>query len=224
MAGAFRLVLCYLLHIDRESSDALCPHARIRFDARRNGFDGTKVPELSQQDFENYANSLYAYAKKRVQSDEDIMDLIQDTLLDFLEQQHRFRAEASPLTYLTAILRNKIFHLYRKQNREISVASDELNLMIQTHSEKIASGTSRAGSAPERSAEAREIHKIVEMCVKRLKSPYFEAFVLREIEELSTDEICKILSVTVTNLNVILHRARQYLQKMLRDEGIEKEY
>ena len=182
------------------------------------------MPEFSPQDFENYGNSLYSYAKKRVQSDEDIMDLIQDTLLDFLEQQDQFREKASPLTYLTAILRNKIFHLYRKQNREISIASEELNVMIQTHSEKMAFGPETGVSAAERSTDARETHRIVESCVKKLKSPYFEAFVMREIEELPTDEICKILSVTVTNLNVILHRARQRLQQMLRDEGIESAY
>ena len=38
------------------------------------------------------------------------------------------------------------------------------------------------------------------------------AFVLREVEELDTQEICKILDVTATNMGVLLHRARTRLE------------
>lgn len=76
-------------------------------------------------------------------------------------------------------------------------------------------------SSAEKAVDAEETQQLIETCIRRLKPPYFEAFVMREIEELSTEEICKILSVSVTNLNVILHRARQKLQQMLKDEGIE---
>lgn len=176
--------------------------------------NSTHVPDIASEPFEKYANSLYAYAKKRVQSEEDILDLLQDTFVDYIEGQDKFRESSSPLTYLTAILRNKIFHLYRKQNREISFANEDLNVVMIT-------SASHSASAAERFVDAEDTQRIVEACVRRLKPPYFEAFVMREIEELSTDEICKILSVSVTNLNVILHRARQKLQQMLKDEGIE---
>ena len=47
------------------------------------------------------------------------------------------------------------------------------------------------------------------------------AFVLREIEELETEEICKILDVTRTNIGVLLHRARNRLRECLETKGIE---
>ncbi|MFZ5628002.1 MAG: RNA polymerase sigma factor [Spirochaetota bacterium] len=180
-----------------------------------------KVSEFSADDLDKYANSLYAFAKKRVQSDDDIFDLIQDTFLDFFDQKDRFREHSSALTYLTSILRNKIFHLYRKQNREISVTSEDMNLMLHGKMDRATQGRTSGNSPIEIQIDSNETQRIVDACLKRLKSPYFEAFVMREIEELPTDEICNILEVSVTNLNVILHRARQKLQQMLREEGID---
>ena len=46
------------------------------------------------------------------------------------------------------------------------------------------------------------------------------AFVLREVEELDTEEICKILDVTPTNFGVLLHRARARLRACLEKKGI----
>ena len=47
------------------------------------------------------------------------------------------------------------------------------------------------------------------------------AFVLREVEDLSTVEICKILDVTRTNLGVLLYRARNRLRECLESKGIK---
>ncbi len=47
------------------------------------------------------------------------------------------------------------------------------------------------------------------------------AFVLREIEGMDTQEICKILEVTRTNLGVLLHRVRNRLRECLEAKGIE---
>ncbi len=47
------------------------------------------------------------------------------------------------------------------------------------------------------------------------------AFVLREVEGMDTQEICKILEVTRTNLGVLLHRVRNRLRECLEAKGIE---
>lgn len=46
------------------------------------------------------------------------------------------------------------------------------------------------------------------------------AFVLREIEGLDTDEICKILDVSRTNLGVVFFRARNRLRECLEEKGV----
>ena len=47
------------------------------------------------------------------------------------------------------------------------------------------------------------------------------AFILREVEGLSTQEMCKILEVTRTNLGVLLYRARNRLRECLEAQGIK---
>ena len=46
------------------------------------------------------------------------------------------------------------------------------------------------------------------------------AFILREVEGLDTDEICKILGVTRTNLGVLLYRVRNRLRECLETKGV----
>lgn len=169
-------------------------------------------------DIEALSNSLYAYARKRVQSEDDILDLIQDTLADYMARPENFRKAASELSYLTGILRNKIFELYRKQARESVPGDEAIGAILDDH------GVDPLRMHPSEAAlekmAADALASRIMACVRQLKPPYFQAFVLREIDELSTDEICKIMGVTITNLNVILHRARGKLQVMLKKEGV----
>lgn len=177
------------------------------------------MPKPFGENLPSITDALYAYARKRVQSEDDICDLIQDTLTDYIAQAAQLREAASELGYLTGILRNKIFELYRKQSREFAMGSEAIDAILDS---KI-SGTSAHTTNDDTTARltADEVTRQIFTCVRRLKQPYFQAFVLREVEELPTDEICKIMAITVTNLNVILHRARRQLQLMLKSEGIE---
>jgi RNA polymerase sigma-70 factor (ECF subfamily) len=49
------------------------------------------------------------------------------------------------------------------------------------------------------------------------------AFVLREVDELNSDEVCKILNITHTNLGVIIYRVRNRLRECLEAKGVERE-
>jgi RNA polymerase sigma factor (sigma-70 family) len=185
----------------------------------QNLFSTTDVPDSAADLFEKNIDSLYAYARKRVQSEDDIMDVLQDTFVAYLESVANFKGLSSPLTYLTGILRNQIFNLYRRQNREFSLADEDLALLLQEKRPATPQENSPTSSA----LETSDTHQVLADCIRRLPHPYHTAFILREIEELPTDEICNILSVSVTNLNVILHRARQKLRQMLVAEGIKNE-
>jgi RNA polymerase sigma-70 factor (ECF subfamily) len=62
----------------------------------------------------------------------------------------------------------------------------------------------------------------IQGCMDGLPANQREVFVLREIEELETGEICKILSVSVTNFSVLLFRARARLRECMETEGWNK--
>ena len=63
-----------------------------------------------------YADYLYRYALKRIKNEELARDLVQDTLLAALEGMDKFEARSAEVTWLTAILKNKISDVHRKQS------------------------------------------------------------------------------------------------------------
>ncbi|MDQ6760926.1 MAG: sigma-70 family RNA polymerase sigma factor, partial [Acidobacteriota bacterium] len=67
----------------------------------------------------------------------------------------------------------------------------------------------------ERLLVSKEIGTLIQGCLAKLPSNQREAFLLREVEGLATEEICKILDVSVTNFGVLMHRARAKLRECL---------
>jgi RNA polymerase sigma-70 factor (ECF subfamily) len=63
--------------------------------------------------------------------------------------------------------------------------------------------------------ERSEFWETLHRCLENLPTRNAAAFTLREMDELDTAEICKILDVSTTNLWVILHRARAHLRRCL---------
>ena len=68
---------------------------------------------------------------------------------------------------------------------------------------------------------AAEVRQGIDSCLDRVPTNQRMAFNLREIEGMDTEEICKILEVTRTNLGVLLHRVRTRLRECLEAKGIE---
>jgi RNA polymerase sigma-70 factor (ECF subfamily) len=67
---------------------------------------------------------------------------------------------------------------------------------------------------------AGEIMARVEECLGQIPERPRSAFVLREVEQLDTAEVCKILEVSANNLGVMLYRARNRLRECLEAKGI----
>ncbi len=68
---------------------------------------------------------------------------------------------------------------------------------------------------------AAEVRQGIDGCLDRVPTNQRMAFVLREMEGMDTQETCKILEVTRTNLGVLLHRVRNRLRECLEARGIE---
>src|SRR5690606_385734 len=68
---------------------------------------------------------------------------------------------------------------------------------------------------PQASFNQRQFFEVLELCVQALPPTQGRVFMMREWLELGTDEICKELQITATNLWVLLHRARLRLRECL---------
>lgn len=173
----------------------------------------------------DHGDALYAYARTRLTSDDDIADCIQETLLAAIRNAGTFAGNASVRTWLISILKFKIIDVYHRHAREsahesIDAAADEGYFDEAGHWE-----TQRAPRAWEKSPleqlEQRELREHLYRCIGRLPNVMRAAVTLREIEDHTTPEICKHLNITATNLNVVLYRARMHLRSCLEQFGFK---
>jgi RNA polymerase sigma-70 factor (ECF subfamily) len=132
----------------------------------------------------------------------------------------RFKGGSSVRTWLVGILKHKIIDYFRKSAREVAT-SDLAPLGDETEAEKFDRlGRPKNPPAAWRENPAnlfdnKEFWKVFLRCLDGLPQTFRNAFSLREMDGLTSHEICKILSITPTNLWVILHRSRGKLRDCL---------
>lgn len=145
-------------------------------------------------------------------------DAVSETLLAALERPQAFAGQSQLKTWLVGILKHKLIDQLRKHTREVSTtgADDEADLDDLLFA---ADGHWRAAPQdwgdPEHSLRQVEFFKVLEVCVEQLPGLQGRLFMMREWLELETDEICKQLAISPTNLWVMLHRARLRLRECL---------
>ena len=73
----------------------------------------------------------------------------------------------------------------------------------------------RWNADPRKLVEQEEFWKIFHICLSELPERSAHVFILREMEDMSTEAICKALEISATNCWVILHRVRLSLRRCL---------
>ena len=142
-------------------------------------------------------------------------DVAQSTFLTFLETAHRFEGRSRVRTWLFGILYRKIAEARRNAGRE--EAMDDIDAVFEQKFDADG-GWMRPPRPVDSEVYASEVRREIEGCLETVPSKQRAAFVLREVEELDSEEICKILDVTRTNLGVLLHRARTRLRECLKTD------
>ena len=148
-------------------------------------------------------------------------DVVQETLVAALGAREGFSGRSSVKTWLTGILKHKIVDAIRQKQRQPVISAtlgDETDLEAFDPLFKD-DGSWDAPPAnwgdPESALSRREFMEMMELCLERLPPNTARVFVMREVMELETDEICKELAITANNLWVILYRARMALRQCL---------
>jgi RNA polymerase sigma-70 factor (ECF subfamily) len=163
-----------------------------------------------------HARPLYRAARGMGFGREDAEDLAQESLAAFLDSLDRFEGRSSLRTWLFGILHNKVME--RRRERRRLEAQDPIDEAFESRFD-VDGNWARPPVDLHRLLESREIGEAIGGCMEILPGAQREAFVLREVEGLETAEICKILGVSVTNMGVILHRARNRLRECLESRG-----
>jgi RNA polymerase sigma-70 factor, ECF subfamily len=145
-------------------------------------------------------------------------DAAQETLLAFLAQAERFDGQARILTYLFGILFHKIGDERRREARD--ARADPIDEVVESRFAPLGRWR-RPPAGPAADLGRAELARYLTECLEGVPERQRAAFVLREVEGLDTEEVCKVLEVTANNLGVLLYRARNRLRECLESRGIE---
>lgn len=175
----------------------------------------TDLPAL----LETLRPQLLRYAQLQLRNPAWAEDAVSETLLAALEKPESFAGRAQPKTWLIGILKHKLVDQVRKHSREVQVSTDEDDGQALEDGLFDEGGHFRETPAewgdPQALVGQTQFIQVLDACVEKLPNQLGRVFLMREWLELDTDEICKELSVTPTNLWVMLHRARLRLRECL---------
>ena len=167
--------------------------------------------------YETYFPRVYRFAVSRLGDPAEAEDVTQATFTTFIEAAPRFEGRSRVRTWLFGILYKKIAEARRDEQR-----AGQLEDIDEVVEKRFAPDGRWA--QPPRPVDARlydaEIRGGIEECLEDLPTKQRMAFILREVQEFESKEICKILEVTVTNLGVLLYRARNRLRECLEAKGV----
>jgi RNA polymerase sigma-70 factor (ECF subfamily) len=179
---------------------------------------------MPDPDFAARCNSHRGYllrvAVLQLRDNDVAEDVVQDTLLAALQGASGFSGRSSLKTWLTGILKHKIVDVIRRKSREPVLASldeecqlEDLDALFDEtgHWENPPADWGN----PETALTQQQFLDVMQMCLEKLPPNTARVFMMREVMELESEEICKELAITSTNLWVILYRARIALRQCL---------
>ena len=164
---------------------------------------------------------LLRYARLQLRDPAQAEDAVQETLLAALEGAARFAGKSSLRTWLTGILKHKIIDQLRRAGREQALTGidDDRPEAEAVDALFAPDGHWREFPAqwgnPDTALENSRFWTAFEECAQRLPARTARVFMMREIMDMPTKEICKELDITATNCWVMLHRARLTLRECL---------
>jgi RNA polymerase sigma-70 factor (ECF subfamily) len=163
---------------------------------------------------------LLRFARLQLRNDTWAEDAVSETLLAALSKPQSFGNRSQLKTWLVGILKHKVIDILRQRQREVSLSpedgdgSEELEALAFRADGHYVNRPSDWGN-PEQDLNSRQFFAVLEACAEKLPAAMGRVFLMREWLELSSEEICKELQLTPTNLYVQLHRARLRLRECL---------
>ncbi len=144
---------------------------------------------------------------------ERVDDLIAETWVTFLKKIDDFEGRSSVKTYLTGIIKLKAFEGFRADQRYINSEDDSVDYYSQSFTPD--GWWKHEPEDPSNFMYRKEISQFLIECMQGLSESQQRAFFLKEVEGEETESICAELSLSVSNLGVLIFRAKDKLKKCL---------
>ena len=166
-----------------------------------------------------FGGRMLATARRFVSDDHDARDIVQDALLSAFKGIGSFSGGSKVSTWLHRIVVNCALMRLRTRRRRPEESIDDLLPHFDERGEWLSGKATWAGSA-DCLLEREQTRGMVRRCIDRLPEGYRTVLLLRDIEELDTDEAALALGITPNATKIRLHRARQALRSLIEREMV----
>jgi RNA polymerase sigma-70 factor (ECF subfamily) len=174
---------------------------------------------------DRYTPTLLRLASTYVSNREVAADVVQETWIGVLQGIDRFEERSSLKTWICRILVNSAKTAAQREGRTISFADlggDELAPAVDPgrfHDQGPHRGEwsipPREWDRPEERLLSQETRAVVERAIAGLPTNQRITITMRDIEDLSSAQICSLLGISEANQRVLLHRARTRVRAAL---------
>ncbi|MCZ6752575.1 MAG: sigma-70 family RNA polymerase sigma factor [Acidobacteria bacterium] len=143
---------------------------------------------------------------------EDAEDALQETFLKAYSRLSQFAENSQFYTWLVRIAVNESLMKLRKRKGDASVSLDD---PMETEEGFVPREIGDWGNNPEQQYAQQELHEILDRTVNSLPAQFRTVFILRDMEQLSTEETAEALNLSVSAVKSRLLRARLQLREKL---------
>jgi RNA polymerase sigma-70 factor (ECF subfamily) len=159
-----------------------------------------------------YQRKIYRLAKNITRNDEDAEDVLQEAFLKAYEHLDTFEGHSKFYTWIVRIAVNEALMKLRKRRGDREVSLDE---PVGLGEEEVKREIAVWEDNPEQRYSREEMQQILNEAVDSLKEDFRSVFVLRDIEEMSTEETAEALKISIPAVKSRLLRARLALREKL---------
>jgi RNA polymerase sigma-70 factor (ECF subfamily) len=147
-----------------------------------------------------FAPMVFRLISRFFRTREDVEDLAQDVFLKLFARLNQIRPDENFPGWLARVTVNTCYDELRKKRRR--------KVAIETYGPLIATETPRPALEPDQFGKMR-------MALEALDPKFKVPLILKEVEEMSVEEIARTMGITQTNVKVRLYRARKKLASIL---------
>jgi RNA polymerase sigma-70 factor (ECF subfamily) len=166
---------------------------------------------------ETYRSKIFQYSYMMCGQREDAEEVAQETLLKVFQSMDQLREPERLKAWVFTIARNAC---YMKRRKSVFAPQHELSLeeLLPVTS---GDGSERRiqiadwGALPDTEVLRKELREELDRAIGELPDIYRSVIMLRDIEELSTEEAAEVLGVSIEVIKTRLHRARLSLRQKL---------
>jgi RNA polymerase sigma-70 factor (ECF subfamily) len=162
----------------------------------------------------DHTGRLLAVARRYLRNEEDARDAVQEAFIAAFRAIGRFEGGSTLSTWLHRIAINCCLMRLRSGRRHPETSIEELLPTFDETGHRVLGDESWPESV-ETSLARRQSREQVREAIAQLPEKYRSVILLRDIEELSTEETARVLGATPTAVKIRLHRARQALRTLI---------